>query len=206
MATSNTIQMIIRYASRGFKQVEIARAVGVDESYVSQIVNDPQYASQIEMAAVQETEKNSKYDDKLDLVEDAAMDIVQRKLSLATSMKDALLVAHRINSMKRRRDTAPATRQPQATVVNLVLPQIAVNNYVMNSQSEIIEVEGRTMISAAPAQLENLAKQVLGREPKKVQEAVIPLPQDARAEVMLQQLEAAPQRKRFKSLEISDII
>lgn len=206
MAAGNTVQMIIRYASRGFKQVEIARAVGVDESYVSQIVNDPEYASQIEIAAVQETEKNSKYDDKLDLVEETAMDVVQRKLSLATSMKDALLVAQRVNMMKRRRDTAPATRQPQATVVNLVLPQIAVNNYVMNSQSEIIEVEGRTMISAAPAQLENLAKAVLGREPKKQQEVVIPLPQDARAEVMLQQLESSPQRKRYKPLEISDII
>lgn len=206
MAAGNTVQMIIRYASRGFKQVEIARAVGVDESYVSQIVNDPEYASQIEIAAVQETEKNSKYDDKLDLVEETAMDVVQRKLSLATSMKDALLVAQRVNMMKRRRDTAPATRQPQATVVNLVLPQIAVSNYVMNAQSEIIEVEGRTMISAAPAQLENLAKTVLGREPKKQQEVVIPLPQDARAEVMLQQLESSPQRKRHKPLEISDII
>lgn len=202
---SHTIQLILRHAGRGLKQVEIARAVGVEESYVSQILSTPEYAAMVEQFAVAQSEENEKFDDKLDNAEARALDIVDRKLNMATNLRDAVMVATKLNAMKRRRDTAPATRQPQAQVVNLILPQIGQVKYIANQQSEIVEVEGRTMISATPAKLENLAQKVLGREVKKPAENALPPPQDARAEVMLQQLEDSP-RRRPRGIQVSDLV
>lgn len=204
---NHTIQSIIKCAGRGFKQVEIARTVGVEESYVSQILSTPEYAALVEQFAVAQTEENERFDEKLDKTEATALEIVARKLNMATNLRDALNAATRLNAMKRRRDTAPATRAPQATVVPLILPQIAVVNYVANAKSEIVEVEGRTMLSASPASLEALAQKVLGRELRKPVENAVPLPQDSRAEVVLQQLENSPRRRtRASDISISDLI
>lgn len=200
---SHTIQAIIKFAGRGFKQVEIAKAVGVEESYVSQVLSTPEYAALVEQFAVAQSEENEKFDEKLDKTEATALDIVARKLNMATNLRDALNAATRLNAMKRRRDTAPATRAPQAQIVPLMLPQIAIVNYVANAQAEIVEVEGRTMLSASPSSLEALAKQVLGRELRKPAETALPLPQDSRAEVVLQQLETTPRRVRSRAADIT---
>lgn len=200
---NHTIQAIIKYAGRGFRQVEIAKAVGVEESYVSQVLSTPEYAALVEQFAVAQSEENEKFDEKLDKVEATALDIVSRKLNMATNLRDALNAATRLNAMKRRRDTAPATRAPQATIVPLILPQVVAVKYIANQQSEIVEVEGRTMLSATPASLEGLAQRVLGRELKKPAETAIPLPQDSRAEVVLQQLENSPRRRRTAAADIT---
>lgn len=50
--------------------------------------------------------------------------------------------------------------------VTLILPAQHVHRYVTNTQNEIIEVEGRTMISATPKSLDALLAEKAGKQLK----------------------------------------
>lgn len=161
-AGTSTVDRIIKYAAKGYKQAEIAAALGVDDSYVSQVVNDPDNAEKLEAQAIAFTEANDTYDRKIDEAEEMALEGVKRRLPMA-KLGEQISALKVLNSMKRRRDTAPATRHNQTTVVQLQLPQIAQVAYLTNSSNEIVEVSGRTMVTATRDQLPTLMQAALGR-------------------------------------------
>lgn len=204
-AGGRTVDKIISYAAKGYKQGEIARALGVDDSYVSQILSDPDNAAKVEETAVAITEANDTFDAKIDEAENMALDGVKRRLPMA-KFEQQLSALKVLNAMKRRRDTAPATRQQQGTIVNLQLPQVAMATYVMNNANEIVEVAGRTMITATKDQLPMLAQEVLGRtveDPAVVEANKRKL---ERASEVVDSL-TSPIRKRTKVLhDLSDIM
>lgn len=203
-AGGKTVDKIISYAAKGYKQVEIARALGVDESYVSQILSDPDNAAKVEETAVAITEANDNFDAKIDTAEDIALEGVKRRLPMA-KFEQQLSALKVLNAMKRRRDTAPATRQQQGTVVNLQLPQVASATYIMNASNEIVEVSGRTMITATKDQLPMLAQSVLGRTVEDPAVAEANRRKLERASEVVESLNT-PVRRRFTALhDITDI-
>jgi len=202
---SSTTDQIIQYAASGVQQIQIARMLGVDDSYVSQVVNDPDNASKIQELAAEISEENRKFDDDIDASEEIALATVKRRLGMA-NMQQSLVALKTLNSLKRRRDTSPAMRQQTGTVVQLMMPQVTLVNYVANSQAEIVEVEGRTMVSAQSSQLAVLMQQRLGRVPDENNRQMSQVKQE-RTNEMIEQIRA-PRRIRSSSadLDISDII
>ncbi len=172
-------------------------------------MSDPDVAIRIEAAAGEFTEENEKFDNKADELENRAMLRVERFLNTA-KFSESLVALKTLNQLKRRRDTAPATRQGQGTVVQLQLPQIAQTTYIMNQQSEIIEVEGRTMISANSEQLARLAMEKLGRVPVDPTKSQLSEIKSQRAEELLTSIELNPEiRKRARAstnMDITDIL
>jgi hypothetical protein len=67
-------------------------------------------------------------------------------------MQQSLQAFKLLNSAKRRKDTrVHNSAQNSGVTVNITLPAALVPDYVMNAQAEIVEVSGKTMISATPA-------------------------------------------------------
>jgi transcriptional regulator with XRE-family HTH domain len=198
-------QQVLEKLSRGWTQTQIAKSLGVDDSYVSQIANDPDNAEYVQVRAAESETKNQRFDDELDAGEEAFLHNIKMR-SVGANLQQSLSAFKILNSAKRRRDTAPHAEKAPATVVNITLPAIGAVKYIQNAASEIVEVEGRTMISARPDQLPALMQAKLGRVPAEQKREVVAEERLKRAEEVLASVEHRTRRRiPLDKLDISDI-
>lgn len=146
---------IIEFLCHGVPTLQIAEAVGCDPSYVSQIKALPEVAERIAASVTAATVEDIQHDDRMDRVEQLALERIERTIQFANFGQ--ALAAFKVLNTAERRNRPSASSQPNITnnlTVNLTLPSVALPNYVKNSKNEIIEVEGKTMLTATPRSLD----------------------------------------------------
>jgi len=187
-------ERIINFLCHGVPTQQIADAVGCEPSYVSQIKADPEVQEIVASKLVAATEDDIKHDSIMDRAEHMALERLEKTLPFA-NFGQTLAAFKILNSAERRqaKSTAPAGGVVNNLTVNLTLPSAALPNYVRNSKNEIIEVEGKTMISATAKSLDAiLAMRAQADAPK-----MLPQTTDLeRAANMLDSLSAPQQQKR----------
>lgn len=156
--------------AQGIQASQVAEVIGVTESYVSQLLADEDFAAQLSALKVESAKKDKEYDEKLDQAEEDFLDRIVERSRMA-NLQQSMQGFKLLNSAKRRRDSArgAGTGQPQ-TVVNITLPVAVMPTYIMNQQSEIVEVEGKTMVSATPKRLEEIVAQRKASVQQKLEE------------------------------------
>lgn len=186
------------YLSQGVPQEAVARALGIDPSYVSQLMAEEEFATEVQEARMVAAARDSGVDHKIRQGEEAALDRVLAKLPMA-GMKDALLVFKVLNAAKLRKDSMiPQAVQSTGTVVEIYLPGAMVPQYVQNKKSEIIEVNGKTMVSAGVKQLERMHLQKVG--PTTSDERALEMMQLIGGPADLETQRARPVRKDLQEL------
>lgn len=158
MTTSNnaTKEQAVSLIAQGLSTTQISQACGVSESYISQLRSeqseagaDPATPQAAELSAV-----DLAFDTKLETSESLALDRIERSLGFA-NMGQALAAFKILNGARKRKDGAAPTGNAGVTVnVTLTLPSVASARYVTNSSNEIVEVEGKTMVSATAKSLD----------------------------------------------------
>lgn len=166
--------------AQGIPTSQVAAACGVDDSYISQLKADPEVQDRIRESQAAASVADITFDETLEQAESLALEKIKRNLPLA-NMGQALAAFKILNSARRRSDPATRADPTIAVTVNLTLPQIAVPKYVTNSANEIVEVDGRVMLSATAKNLEA----ILASKGKALQ---APNPQLTRAAEMLDRL------------------
>ena len=148
--------------SQGISTAQVAAACGVSESYISQLRADPEVREQIHEKRAADTLEDIKFDSSLEAAENMALEKIQRGLPFA-NMGQAI-AAFRILNAAKKRTGGPAEQQDSAlsVTVNLTLPAAAATRYVVNAKNEIVEVEGKTMISATAKTLDGLLAEKAG--------------------------------------------
>lgn len=145
----------------GLSNEVVATAVGCDPSYITQLMSVEEFSSKVIALRTAALSANSKRDRKIDAVEDKLIDKVEQSVDLLYKPLDLIRAATAVNAMKRRGVSAQDALHVQNTVVNLMIPQVVVMNFTKNSQGEVIEVEGKTLVTMTSQQLlSNLANQV----------------------------------------------
>lgn len=152
----STKEKIIEFLKAGVPTGAIADAVGCDPSYVSQVKSDPDVAAQIAAARIDSVEEAVLHDDILDRTELKALQRIERSLPSANFSQ--ALAAYKILNAAARKNAPQSSQQNLGTHihVSLTLPASALPNYVKNAQNEIIEVDGRTMVTATTAGIDAL--------------------------------------------------
>jgi hypothetical protein len=149
-------EQIIALLSQGISAAQVAAAVGVSESYISQLRSDPEISELIVTSGTAKLEAAALFDSSLERAELMALEKIEKNLPFA-NMGQAMAAFRILNSARKRSD-AFATPADQSTniTVNLTLPASAAARYVVNTSNEIVEVEGQTMITATAKSLDNL--------------------------------------------------
>lgn len=163
-------EKLVGYLAAGVSQAAAAQAVGVDASYVSQLLQDPEFKQALLDASTGRIEKAIEHDGKIEAVEVKALKVVEQKLPYVRSAAEAAKVFATLNTARRRSvqgDGAPANAGAQ--IVTLILPKASSAVLKLNSTNQVIEVEGRTMATLPSRALPALSDQV--REFKQKQEA-----------------------------------
>jgi len=154
--TSKTRDLALQYLAQNLAPSQVAATLGVTESAISQLLAQEDFAA--ELAALQQaaSEEDLKFDDRLDQAESMFLENIERRIGMA-NMQQSLQAFRVLNGAKRRKDSRVQLGQGNNGVtVNIMMPIAMIPKYVMNSQSEIVEVEGKTMASASPGRVNEM--------------------------------------------------
>lgn len=145
-------ELVIKLLSQGIPTSQIAAAAGCDESYVSQLKADPEIAKRVAEKTAVTTIADANFDERLDRAEETVLGRIEKSIGFA-NLPQALAAFRTLNTARRRKEgpIGPAVTNINVT---LTLPANALPRYVTNSNNEIVEVEGRTLVSATPKSLE----------------------------------------------------
>lgn len=157
---------VAAYLVQGVGTEAIAGALGCEPSYISQLREDPEVLTLMEAEKSGLTAEDVDFDKQLARAEQQALGLIERNLAFANP-HTALSTFKVLNSATRRKS---AIQQDNSVAVNvtLILPRAMLPNYVTNDRKEIIEVEGRTMLSATPRSMEELADARTSRDAKNI--------------------------------------
>ncbi len=145
----------ITLLAQGIPTSQVAAACGVSDSYISQLKADPEIQEQILAKQAAHSAADVKFDEMLEDAEAMALDKIKKNLPFA-SMGQALSAFRILNTARRRQDAVGQTDSPVNVTVNLTLPASALPRYITNSANEIVEVEGKTMLSATAKTLDQI--------------------------------------------------
>lgn len=152
---------VVKYLSKGLSTTAIAKAVGCEPSYISQLREREDIKAKVAANSAELEVADVTFDEELEDAEETALARIKRQLPMA-NLGQALVAFRTLNTARRRKDGPVAPVQVNVNVT-LELPSSALPRYVTNQQNEIVEVDGRTLVSAAPQQLANLLEQKTGR-------------------------------------------
>lgn len=146
-------ERIIALLGNGVSPAIAASAVGCTESYISQLISDESVAARVSALRFDNLQAASDRDKKADVIEDELLD--KLKLTLPMMMRPAEIVRSLavVNALKRRASSAPETMHIHNQVINLQLPQHTALRVSMSASREIVEVEGRTLVTMPASQL-----------------------------------------------------
>lgn len=147
--------------SQGISTAQVAAACGVSEAYISQLRADPEIREQIHEKRAADTLEDIKFDSSLEAAENMALEKIQRGLPFA-NMGQAIAAFRILNAAKKRTGAAEQTETHVGVTVNLTLPVAATTKYIVNTKNEIVEVEGKTMVSATAKTLDTLLMEKAG--------------------------------------------
>lgn len=164
-------ERIIELLGKGISAVQVASAVGCDDSYISQLLSDPEVLSQVQALKAEHYAKYAEQDATLDKAEARALEKLSHLLEFVTRPSEAVRVYGILNAAKRRTSDTLQNAQPTATVVQLELPAAARVRFTLTQDKQVIEVGGRSM-TTMPAK--SLAQQLEQRNAARLLTTEVP--------------------------------
>lgn len=142
---SASLTEIMSARAAGIRTGEIARAAGVSPGAISQ-----------RLAAVSENSGTapataSAHDSAYDSLELRALAQLERTLAIVVDPLKLIRIVDSLNHARRR--GGALAESSTSTSIQLVLPTIIQNKIVLNSKNEVIEVDGRPLVTATPESL-----------------------------------------------------
>jgi hypothetical protein len=154
-------EKLIGYLASGVSQTAAAKAVGVDDSYVSQLLALPDFRQAILDISATRLHEAVQHDDNIESIEKKALRVLDQKLPYVRSAMEAAKIFATLNSAKKRAiDGAANSGTGGAASVTIVLPRAAGVSLRLNTSNQVIEVEGRTMAPLPSRVLPKLVEEV----------------------------------------------
>lgn len=129
----------------------VSATVGCDPSYISQLMSDEEFRSRVLALRIESLTADTARDRQIDEIEDVLISKLKAGLDYLVSTKDILRAYAVVNAAKRRGAKASDTNVVNNNIVNLILPRIVVQRYTVSKTNEVIEVEGKSLVTI-PAQ------------------------------------------------------
>lgn len=157
----------------------VSNAIGVSISRISQLLAEEDFSSEVAKLRFESLHKHNERDNKIDALEDTLLDKIRDLLPMMYKPMEIIRAYAIVNAAKRRGQASPDQITHQATVVNLVLPQVIHNRFTTDLSNQVIEVisdaESKPLITAQITSIEEMAAKKKDRE--KENKHVLPRPE-----------------------------
>lgn len=177
-------EKLLGLLAAGVSQTGAALATACSVGYVSQLLEDPDFAAALGERKSVRVEAAIKHDDTIEAIEVKALKVIDSKLPFVRNPLEAARIFQILNSAKKR--AVVGTDTPQALgaqIVSIILPKAAAVQINMNSLNQVTEVQGRSMATLPSRSLPSLAADV------KVKKVELAKADEQRADELLSAME-----------------
>lgn len=139
----------------GVPPTQVALAIGVDPSRISQLLALESFSTQVVQAKYEKFAKHLSRDASIDEVEDALIAQLKNCISWMTKPMEIVRAFALVNSAKRRSlgsstiDTSDAAQN----IVNLSMPTVIHQSFTTNINNQVIQVGERQLVTMPSSQL-----------------------------------------------------
>lgn len=201
---------IISLVGQGVSQALVAEATGVTPSYVSQLLQQPDVSAEVAAIRAESLEGDIAQDKAIDSAETAALKLLAQKMVFAKPGELAGIFG--TLNKARRRALIPETADTAgvgALNVTIVLPKQAAISLTMNSESQVIEVDGRTLAPLPSRELPKLAARMAteaGTRMVELPQAVQPQPHELAVRERMTSADAARAAQLLKASQEMTVV
>ena len=138
---------IVELLGAGAPQHVVAEAVGVDPSYISQLMQREEVAARVAELRLKKASEHVAHDSNITDLEKTALEKMAHLLPLQTDLMKVTRVFQVLNAAKKASDAALAQQaSTPGTIVTLNFSAEAQVELKMTSNKEIVEINGRSMV------------------------------------------------------------
>lgn len=116
----------------------VAAALGVTPGYISQLLSDDVFATQVATIRYENLQKHNVRDSTYDTLEDKLLIKLEAALPLIFKPETLLKAISTVNSAKRRGQAAPEQVVNNTKIVNLFLPAVIAERFSVNIDNQVI--------------------------------------------------------------------
>ena len=151
---TNLESRALKLLGKGINQESVASALGVSAGRISQLLSDSDFATKVANLRFEALQTHSERDAKCDELEDKLLIKLKASLSLMTK-PDTILKAYQIvNGAKRRGlDSTSGAASATTNIVNLMLPKVITQNFVVNSNNQVVKAGDQNLFTMSSGDL-----------------------------------------------------
>lgn len=138
---------ILEMLGNGLSPPVCASALGVSESYISQLLSEESFAQQVTARRFESLQAATTRDKSYDAIEDALIEKMNDLLPMMYKPMEVLRAITVINTAKRRGANAPENTVVNQTIVQLTLPVSITSRFVTNANNQVIEAGEQQLIT-----------------------------------------------------------
>jgi len=131
----------------GLAPVVVSSALGISESYISQLLGEEQFSAQVTAKRFANLQAATTRDRDYDSIEDALIAKMKDLLPMMYKPMEVLRAITVINAAKRRGADAPDNTVVHNTIVQLTLPAAITSRFVTNINNQVIEAGEQELIT-----------------------------------------------------------
>lgn len=158
ITATTTESQALELLGAGANPVQVASALGVSESLISQFLSQDSFAKQVAERRFTNLLKHNKRDSALDALEDALIKKLENIIPYMHKPQEIIHAFTRINQAKRRGSSAPEHTHTQNTVINLTLPVQILRQVQVNAANQVIRAGNQELITVQSGRLPQLTQ------------------------------------------------
>lgn len=160
MSTHDSIEeRALKLLGAGASQVQTAAALGVTESLISQMMSEEEFSQKVSTLRFEAAQKHNERDATYDSLEDKTLQQLGKYLPTVTKPMELTRILATLNAAKRRGTSAPEQIIQQTQVVNLVLPTVAMPQFVVGGNNQVVRAGEQNLVTIQPHVLNDRLKQ-----------------------------------------------
>lgn len=145
--TTATEDRALKLLGSGIKPEQVAAALGVEASRISQLLSQEEFAVKVAEARYNNLAKHNEHDGKLDALEDEILDKLKASLAYIFHPLQLLKVLSVLNAAKRRGASTPENITTSNPVLVLNIPSIVINKFTTNINNQVVEAGNQKLVT-----------------------------------------------------------
>lgn len=165
--TSSTEDRALTLLGSGIPASNVAAALGVEESRISQLLSNKEFAAKVTELRYNNLQKHNLRDDKYDAIEDKLLHKLEKSMAFMIKPGEILKAIQIVNGAKRRGQSAPDHITNQQNIVNLVLPTVITQKFAVNINNQVTKAGDQELLTLSSGNLLQQIEEKQNAEAKK---------------------------------------
>ena len=142
-----TTARILEMLGNGLSPAVVSSALGITESYISQLLSEENFAMQVTAKRFANLQAATVRDKSYDAIEDLLIEKMQNLLPMMYKPMEVLRAITVINQAKRRGADSPQNTVIHNTVVQLTMPAAVTQKFITNINNQVVNAGSQELIT-----------------------------------------------------------